>query len=1065
MKEFTLLIALRLKFCSLLLLTLLLGQMVFAGVNDDPKRRMNSDFADITVKGKVTGKEGPLAGVTVTVDGSATSTITDVNGSYTITAPENGTLIFSYTGYNELRIAVKGQTLINVSMVPGANQMDEVIVVGYRTQKRGTITGSVSSVNAGELSDVPVDNLSNALAGRLSGVSISQLAGTPGMESNIRIRMPATYKSQSPLIVIDGVVYDRDQSVFDALSPSEVESITVLKDGASTAIYGSRGANGVILVTTRRGKEGPPKLSYNGIVGFQSPTKIPKTLNAYEHASQINLQLRYNKVPETDARYYTQDELDYFKTHSWDWVKEMWENPLNTQHTLNVSGGSQNVKYFLGGSYNYATGSFNNLDYSKYTLRGNVDVSVTKNLKLSLDLNTDTRHTDGPSWQIGNWRQEDLYKALLFRTHMVPPYVNGQPVGNWVEWHPGVVVTPSLAGYNKDERTGINAMITLNYNVPFIRGLSFKTYLNKFRRDEYTKQLNLPYNMVVFNTLGGHNHIVGDSAVGLRARAADQYLRSEDEKLNRYQFNAQLDYKRNFGKHGIDAVLVYEQAESDNPSFYGREDNLLSSSLDQYISSQLPTDVGGDENQSARISYVGIASYNYAQKYLLDGSFRYDASLNFPKYNRWSFFPSVSAGWRISQEPFFDKVNFINDLKLRASAALVGNDEAQGQFEYLRLYDITGGAVFNNSTLGIEPDVIPNPTLTWEKTLSYNTGLDASLFDNRMSFKLDMFYSHTYDILGSPQQSVPNTFGASLADSNWEKIDAKGFEIELGYNNKPGSKNQLSYYVRGNFGFATTKITQVDEAQNLPSYWSAIGRPVGVQSNGSMNRNGLYSKDMLFGYVATGILRTQADLDALPQGYTILGVKPQLGMLNYKDIRGPNSDKPDGKITSDDREFLGKYSIPPMNYGLTLGASWKRISLDVLFEGLAGAKAMLPTTGRDIQARAEESSFEYWADSWSPDNPNGKYPGYRVSGYRTRYDPSTFFLVDNSFVRLKNVSLSYSLPKNLIGKTGLKDVRVFFTGVNLLVVYSANKIYDPEMNNITSYPMMKNYSFGLNIGL
>jgi len=694
-----------------------------------------------------------------------------------------------------------------------------------------------------------------------------------------------------------------------------------------------------------------------------------------------------------------------------------------------------------------------------------MDVSVSKNFKVSLDLNTDTRHTDGPSWQIGNWRQEDLYKALLFRSGMVPPYINGQPVGNWVEWHPGVVTTPSLAGYNRINWTGYNATITLNYTVPFVKGLSFKTSLNKYNRDIYTKQLNLPYNMVVFNTTGGHNHIVGDSAVGIRPRAADKFLLSEDEKINRYQFNAQLNYKRTFGKHGVDAVLVYEQAEEDNPSFYGRKDDLISSQIDQYISAQTPKDVGGDENQSARISYVGILSYNYAQKYLLDGSFRYDASLIFPPENRWGFFPSTSAGWRISQEPFFDKVHFINDLKLRASVGLVGND-AVGQFQYLQLYNITNnGAVFNTSTLGIDPGVLPNPNITWEKALTYNAGLDAGLLENRMSFKLDMFYRHTYDILGSSQQSVPNTFGATLASSNYQKIDAKGFEVELGYNSKGTNKNQINYYARANFGFATTKIIQVDEAQNLPPYWSAIGRPVGLNTSGNVNKNGVYSSDMLLGYIATGILRTQADIDALPQGYTILGVAPQIGMLNYKDIRGPNSDKPDGKITSDDRVFLGKYSIPPYDYGLTLGASWKSLSLDVLVQGVGGAKAMLPTAGRDIQARAEESSFEYWADSWSPDNPNGKYPGYRVTGYRTRMDPSTLFLVDNSFVRLKNINLSYSLPQNLIHRTGLKNVRVFFNVANLFMIYSGYKIYYPEMNSITSYPMMKNYSFGLNIGL
>jgi hypothetical protein len=368
--------------------------------------------------------------------------------------------------------------------------------------------------------------------------------------------------------------------------------------------------------------------------------------------------------------------------------------------------------------------------------------------------------------------------------------------------------------------------------------------------------------------------------------------------------------------------------------------------------------------------------------------------------------------------------------------------------------------------LGLQPGVLANPDITWEKSLSYNAGLDSRFWDNKMSFKLDLFYRHTYDILNSRQQSIPSTFGASMPDENYQQINSKGFELDLAYNNHiGGSQNPFNYYIRGNFSYATNEIIQTDQGENIKPYQSVIGRPVGLQANGNLNDNGQYDKDMLFGYVANGILRTQADIDALPAGYTIIGVKPQLGMLNYKDIRGPNSDKPDGKITSDDRQFLAKYSIPPTSFGLTLGASWKSFSLDVLFQGVAGAKAMLPTTGRDIQARAEESSLSYWADSWTPENPNGKYPGYRGTSYRTRYDASSFWLVDNSFLRLKNLSFSYALPKSFINKANMKNIRVFFTGTNLLMLYTKNKIYDPEMNSITSYPMMKAYSFGLNINL
>jgi TonB-linked SusC/RagA family outer membrane protein len=1007
----------------------------------------------------------PVSGVSVQIRGSSAGTSTDADGKFTLAVSSNTVLVFSHTGFKELQVPVGNQTVINVALPLDSKAMDEIVVTGYRTQSRGTITGSISTVNSADLANQPVGNLSNALAGRLSGATIMQSAGTPGMESNIRVRSVGTFNNSNPLYVIDGIITDK--FAFDGLSPNEVESVTILKDGASAAIYGSRAANGVILVTTKRGREGAAKLSYSGLYGIEEPTKLPKTLSAFEHASQVNHQLRYINVPTTDARYYTQDELDYFSTHSWDWVQEMWENPQNTQHTLDISGGARNIKYFLGGSYNYNTGSFNNIDFQKINLRANVDVAITNNLKLMVDINTIDRNTNGPSWDVGNWRMEDLYKALMFRPKMVPPYVNGLPVGNWVEWHPGVVLTPALSGYNKRKWNDLNATVTVNYTMPFIKGLSAKTSINRYSRNIYNKQFNLPYNMTLFNTTGTNNHIVGEVATGIRPRAAAEFLLSRSDRIQRYQFNMQLNYKRSFGLHNIDMLAVYEQAEEDTVWFNGRRDDFISSSIDQYIAGNAGiATADGRETQTARISYVGILSYNYAQKYMLEGSFRYDGSVIFPPENRWGFFPSVSAGWRMSDEPFFRNVSFINDLKLRGSVGLLGNDQV-GNFQYLQYYNIGYGAIFGNQTAGLSPGVLANKNITWEKSLNYNAGFDMRFLNNSMNFKLDAFYRHGYDILNSRQLSIPSTFGASLADENYQEIDTRGFEIELGYNGQAGSSaNPISYYVRGNFSYATSEIIKIDQAENIRPYQSAIGRPVGLQANGTtINQNGNANNDQLFGYVADGILRTQADLDALPATYTILGVKPQLGMLNYKDIRGPNDDKPDGRITADDREFLAKYSIPPMNFGLSLGGSWKSLSIDVLFQGVAGAKAMLPTAGRDIQARAEESSFAYWADSWSPDNPDGKYPGYRVTGFRTRFDASSFFLVDNSFLRLKNLSVSWGLPKSLMGRTGMKSGRIFFTGTNLLMLYSGNDLYDPEVNNILSYPMMRAYSFGLNLGL
>ncbi len=1005
--------------------------------------------ADIIVKGKVSNADGPLAGVTVMVNGSTKAVTTDESGSYTITVPENATLVFSYAGYAEQRIAVKNQTTINVTMVANSN-LDDVVVVGYRTASRGTLTGSISTVKGSEFTNTPVDNLSNALAGRLSGATISQGAGTPGMESSIRVRGIGTPNNSAPLYVIDGIVSDKFS--FDGLTPNEVESITILKDGASAAVYGSRAANGVILVTTRRGKEGTPKLSYNGLYGVQTPTKIPETFTAFEQATEINRQLKYTNVPESDIRYYTQDELDYFKTHSWNWIDEMWVNPSTTQHSLDVSGGAKNIRYFVGGSYNRATGSFNNVNFQKIALRGNMDINVSKNLKLSLDMNTDQRNTNGPSWDVNNWRLEDLYKALLLRSAMVPPYVNGKPVGNWVEWHPGVVLTPSDAGYNRRKWTSYNAIVSLNYTVPFIKGLSAKTSINRYMRDIYNKQFNLPYNMVQFSTLGQHNHIVGDQEVSIKPRAAVKYLLSRNDKIERYQFNAQLNYKRSFGNHNFDALLGYEQAEEDTTWFSGRRDDFIANNIDQIIGGNPNgATVDGRQFQGARLSYIGFIGYNYAQRYLLEASFRYDGSVIFPPGRRWGFFPSVSAGWRISDEDFFRNVKFVNDLKLRASVGLLGND-AVGNFQYVQNYNIVSGAIFDNQTVGIEPGALPNPYITWEKSLNYNVGVDSRFLGSKLGFRLDLYYRKTYDILGRNQESFPSTFGATLPDRNYQKIDSKGFEVEIDFTSKAGGgKDVVNYYVRGNFGYATNKVLVTDEAQNIRPYLSAVGHNTG----------------RILGYQAVGILRTQKDLDALPAGYTILGLKPQLGMMNYKDVRGVTSDDPDGKITTDDRVWLAQYNRDntPINFGFSFGVNWRSFNLDVLFQGLAGSKTMLPTAGRDVQARVEESSFRYWADSWSPDNPDARYPGYRATGYRTRMDESDFFLVDNSFVRMKNVTLSYTLPQTLVNKAGVKNCRVYFNGSNLFLVYTGNKIYDPEMNNITSYPMMAGYSFGLNIGL
>jgi TonB-linked SusC/RagA family outer membrane protein len=1004
------------------------------------------------VTGKVTDRSGaPLPGATVVIKGTTTGTVTDVNGNYSLSnVPSDATLVFSFVGMRPNEVSVDNKTLINVVMEEETIGLEEVIAVGYRTQLRGSVTGSVSSVNSADFKDFPIDNLSNALSGRLSGVTITQVAGTPGMESNIQVRAVGTFNNQHPLYVIDGIVSDK--FAFDGLSTMEVESISILKDGAAASIYGSRAANGVILVTTKRGaRNQEPRMSYSSTYGVQSPTRIPASLNALEHAETINNALRYNNVPITDRRYFTPDELEYFSNNSWDWVEELWNEPITTQHSFNVNGGTNNVRYFLGGSYIYATGSFENIDYRKLNLRTNVDVDITNNLTASLDLSTDNRWTRGPNWETGNWRQEDLYKALVLRTSMVPPYINGIPVGNYVEWHPGEVINLN-AGYNNNEFTSLNATLGLQYKVPFVPGLSLKTTYNRYKLDSYRKQFNLPYNMTFFNWLGEHGHIVGDIPTGPRPRPTTDFLYQRHEKDFNYQLNFQIDYRRNFGEHDINASFIYEQREEDTNWFDGRVENFITFSIDQIIAGSTAREasaVSGRQSQSARLSYIGLVDYNYADKYLVQGSFRYDGSVIFSPENRWGFFPSGSLGWRISNEPFF-KIDFFDDLKFRVSAGLLGND-AVGAYQWLQSYRFATGAIWSSATNGLEMGSLVNRDITWEKAASFNIGIDSRFWNNKLAMNLDMFYRHTYDILGDKMESIPSTFGAILPDENYQVIDAKGFEVELGYNNRfsLGNSSTINYYIRGNFGLATNEVIVMDEAENIRPHQSRLGRPVSGH----------------FAYIADGIIRTQDELDALPIGYTIEGVPPRLGMLNYVDLRGPNSDEPDGRITTDDRAWIGDYTRPPINYGLSLGGSWESFNVDVLFQGVAGHQVMMHENGRDVQARPEESSYAYWADSWTPENPDGKYPGFRGTGFRTRFPVSSFWLRDGSFLRLKNLNVSYTLPQNFIDKINIESARVFFTGTNLALLF--DKIgdwgYDPEMNNIRAYPMMKTYSLGVNM--
>lgn len=1003
------------------------------------------------VKGTITDASGiPIIGANVMVKGTTNGTITDLDGNFSLEVSEGDLLEISYIGYLTQTQRVGKESTLAITMTEDSKQLEEVVVVGYGTQKKVNLTGSIASVNAEEIADVPASSLSNALVGKIAGVLLTSTGGKPGAGSDITVRAKGTWNDTEPLYVIDGIV--RDKFAFDGLDASEVESLSVLKDGASAAIYGARAANGVILVNTKRGKVGKPTISYTGSIGISDATMIPETQNAYNQAVFINDNLRVENVDPSDQSYYTDDELEYFRNHNYNWLDEAWKQPLVTRHSLNVNGGNERVRYFIGGNYYYETGSFDNLNFKKYNLRTNLEANITKDLIATLSLNMDIRNDHKPYWEYDydSDKMDNLYRGLLFRTGMVPPYVNGLPTGSFVEWHPIELLT-GRTGYNRKKYSNYEANISLQYNVPFVKGLSLKVLFNKYNRHTFIKQFNRPYDLYEFEMTGGHNHIITDVVSSIKTRSDGDFLEERYDAQDSYQLNGYITYANTFGKHDVGALFVYEQSEGTVDWFNGRRNYFISSAIDQLFagnSDSKNSTVDGSGEETGRISYIGRLNYAYDNRYLVEASFRYDGSVNFAPKHRWGFFPSASLAWRVSEEKFFkENVKFIDYLKLRTSIGLLGNDRivledasAVAGWQWMQRYNFVNGAYFGSLSNGVASGVIPNVDITWEKSLTYNFGIDLQTLKNRLSLTVDAFYRHTYDILGDRQNSIPATFGAQMPSENYAVINAKGFDLELEYNDKIGE--DFTYYIGGNLGYAVNKVIEKDQAENLRAYQSEIG----------------YSTDRQMGYIATDIIRTQADLDALPEGYTIFGQKPELGMLNYQDLRGADSDTPDGVIDEYDQDWIINHTTPPLNYGISLGGSWKGLSLDIFLQGVAGHDVMIAMRG--CQARPQETNFDFWTDHWTPENPDAAFP--RASRNAADY-ASTFWVRDGSFMRLKNINLSYALPKKILEKLGVSQLKLFLTGNNLCLLQNKVKYYDPESSTIFDYPIMRSYSFGINL--
>jgi TonB-linked SusC/RagA family outer membrane protein len=582
-----------------------------------------------------------------------------------------------------------------------------------------------------------------------------------------------------------------------------------------------------------------------------------------------------------------------------------------------------------------------------------------------------------------------------------------------------------------------------------VKGLSLKALYNNYNRQIFNKKFNVNYTLYEFKTTGQHNHILTNEPSGATVEPVQHNLLNEQyDRENSYQFNFFVNYARTFGLHDVNAVFVYEQSEGLTDWFNAQTTGFVSATVDQLFAGSRSTSdfsLNGSGSETGRLSYAGRVHYGYAEKYLIDLAFRYDGSVKFAPPQRWGFFPSVGAAWRISEENFFkNNVRFIDYLKLKASVGLTGND-AVGGWQWQENYVSDAGAQYGDIARGLRAGVIPNPLVTWEKSLIYDGGLEFAFLKNRLTLGLTTFYKHTYDVLGGRTNTIPSTFGGNMPSENYGEVDARGYEVELGFTDKVGN---LTYRVGGNLAYATNKIVTMDEGENYPAHRSKIG----------------LNNDRRLGFIYTDIIRTQADLDALPEGYTINGTTPMLGMLNYKDVRGVNSDEPDGRITDEDKEWIITHNIPPVTYGFYLGAQWKGFDLNLFFQGVAGMQLM--DNQRLTVNHGRTNTYAIWEDHWTPENVNAKFPRAENSGWQV-YPESSFWVYNGSFLRLKNLSFSYTLPKHILSNLGVGQAKIFFTGTNLLLLEDHVKYFDPELgdteNNVRRFPITKSYSLGINL--
>ena len=1036
-------------------------------------------LAQGTVSGTVTSDDGePLIGANILVRGTATGTVTDVDGRFQLeNLPADAVLVFSYTGYQSQEIAVGNQSVIDVVMDANLSLLEEVVVVGYSEQKKVTVTGAVTALKGEELIQSPAVDMTNSLAGRLPGVFVIQQSGEPGYDgAEVRIRGTNTLGNSEPLIVIDGVP-DRAGG-FGRLSPQDIESISVLKD-ASAAIYGARAANGVILITTKKGATGKPTVTFDFNQGWSQPTVIPEMSNAVEYANIMNELPIYQTIPVREwgdawnsikttgiyesptpgvsalsANYSPEairkhgDGSDPWGYPDTDWFGDAFKTwSPQSRYNLQIAGGSENVRYMASLGYVNQDAYYKNSAtfYKQYNLRTNLSADINDYITANLGVMIRREDRNFPTESAGS-----IFRMLM-RGRPTEPEVwpNGKPGPDIENGQNPYVITTNATGYVNDPTDFIQTNASVNITTPWTRGLTLTLAGAVDFSNRRTKTWQTPWELYYWDRISYEDDGVTPLLEpAVRSNFTDPRLREATATALNTNLTAMLNYDRTFGSdHTINVMAGVTREEFEGDDYFAFRRNYISAAVDQlFAGGSLQQNTGGTAYERARLGDYGRFQYKFREKYLVEFIWRYDGSYIFPESDRFGFFPGILVGWNIANESFFN-VSWIDYLKIRASYGQMGNDQVffnyqLQEYAYLSTYGFGEYPINSVVVTTLEETVLANPSFTWERANNLNIGLDGTFFNGRFDFTFEYFYNKRDQILIQKTGSTPESSGINtlLPPVNAGKVDNEGYEFDLGYNMRPSGSFRLRAGVNG--GYAKNTVVFMDEIPGIPDYQRQEGKPYGGYL--------VYKSD--------GAFLNQAEVEANTLDYSAVTSRLLPGDMKFEDVND------DGKIDADDRVRLDDNGVPTFQFGANLTMSYKGFDFSILFQGATGASIRIYTESGDI------GNFLKWShdNRWSIENPSSEYPRLASRGdtYFTggNFGQNTHFLFSKDYIRLKNMELGYKLPSSLLNKVNIGGVRIYVNTLNL-VTWSKNKIFDPEATASSGvyYPQARVINIGASV--